>query len=277
MSDTTHPDVDDVRAWWATSVSRTAPNVIQYRGYPIESLIGRVGFIETIWLLVRGDLPTRGQARLLEAALVSSADHGPQAPSIAIARMTATCGVGLNSAIASGVNTLGDVHGGAGQECVAMLQDMHSRCADPDASAADMVREYRERGRYIPGFGHRFHTHDPRRDPLLGLLREAVTAGEISGDYLACTLALERALAVGKEQPLPINIDGATATVYAELGVEPELARGLFVLSRSVGILAHAWEERQTGRRIKGPMPPPLTAPYTGPETRNLAKASNQT
>lgn len=275
MSHTIHPDVEDVRAWWATGVSRIAPNVIEYRGYPIESLIGRVGFVETIWLLVRGGLPTAGQARLLEAALVSSADHGPQAPSIAVARMTATCGVGLNSAIASAVNALGDVHGGAGQECVAVLRDMRTRRGDPDTAAADIVREYRERSRYVPGFGHRFHTRDPRRDPLLQLLEEAIAAGEITGEYLACTRALERALAVGKVRPVPINIDGATATVYAELGIEPELARGLFVLSRSVGILAHAWEESQTSRRIKGPMPPPLTAPYTGPETRKLEEAGD--
>jgi citrate synthase len=270
MTGREHPDVEDVRDWWATSVSRIEPNVIQYRGYPIESLIGRVGFVETIWLLVRGDLPTDGQARLLEAALVASADHGPQAPSIAVARMTATCGVGLNSAIASAVNTLGDVHGGAGQECVAMLRDMRSRGGDPAAVARDVIAEYAAGGRYIPGFGHRFHTHDPRRDPLLGLLDAAVAAGEIDGGYLRCIRALEDELRAGRTRPVPINIDGATATVYAELGVEPELARGLFVLSRSVGILAHAWEEKQGGRRIKGPMPPPLTAPYRGPSEREL-------
>ena len=52
-----------------------------------------------------------------------------------------------------------------------------------------------------------------------------------------------------------MNIDGATAVIYAELGFAPPLARGLFVLSRSIGILAHAWEESQQGRRNKGPMP----------------------
>jgi citrate synthase len=268
MTVQTHPDVEDVRAWWKTGVSRIEPNIIQFRGYPIQSLIGERSFVEVIWLLVRGDLPTPGQARLLEAALVASADHGPQAPSIAVARMTATCGVGLNSAMASAVNTLGDVHGGAGQEFVAVLRDMRSRGGDPPEVARDVVAEYAARGAYVPGFGHRFHTKDPRRDPLLALLDEAVATGCIEGEYLRCTRALESVLNEGRSRLIPINVDGATATVYAELGVEPELARGLFVLSRSVGILAHAWEEKQTGRRIKGPLPPPLTAPYDGPETR---------
>ena len=63
---------------------------------------------------------------------------------------------------------------------------------------------------------------------------------------------------------MPINIDGCTAVVYAELGFPPPLARGLFVLSRSVGILAHAWEETGQGRRNKGPMPPSILPTYLG-------------
>jgi len=67
---------------------------------------------------------------------------------------------------------------------------------------------------------------------------------------------------VGK--PVTMNIDGATAVIYAELGFAPPLARGLFVLSRSIGILAHAWEETRQGRRIKGPMPPSILPTYIG-------------
>lgn len=44
------------------------------------------------------DLPGPRQAGLLEAALVAAVDHGPQTPSIAVARMAATCGIGLNGA-----------------------------------------------------------------------------------------------------------------------------------------------------------------------------------
>jgi citrate synthase len=61
-----------------------------------------------------------------------------------------------------------------------------------------------------------------------------------------------------------MNIDGATGVIYAELGFAPPLARGLFALSRSVGILAHAWEETQQGRRNKGPMPPAILPTYLG-------------
>jgi citrate synthase len=44
----------------------------------------------------------------------------------------------------------------------------------------------------------------------------------------------------------------------------------LFVLSRSVGALAHAFEEMQSGERNKGPMPRDLIWTYTGPPARKL-------
>ena len=102
---------DNSADWWSTSIIDMKPGEIRYRGYAVEDLIGRVGFSEMIWLMLRGELPRREQAALLEVALMSAVDHGPQAPSIAISRMAATCGVGLQSAMASGLNVLGDVHG----------------------------------------------------------------------------------------------------------------------------------------------------------------------
>src|ERR1700736_4403976 len=107
-----------VTEWWATAISDIEPGIIRLRGYGIEDLIGAVTFTEMIWLMVRGELPTSGQASLMEKALVAAVDHGPQAPSIAAARMAATCGVGLHGAMSTGVGLLGDVHGGAGQQCI---------------------------------------------------------------------------------------------------------------------------------------------------------------
>ena len=99
--------------WWGTAVSRIEPNRVELRGIPVQDLIGSIGFGSMIWLMLRGARPSDQQAALLEAALVAGVDHGPHAPSIAIARMTATCGVGINNAMASGINALGDSHGGA--------------------------------------------------------------------------------------------------------------------------------------------------------------------
>jgi citrate synthase len=257
---------DDVAAWWANSISRVEPNVIELRGRPVQDLIGTTTMAEMVWLMLRGDRPDPRHAALLDAALIAGVDHGPHAPSIAIARMAATCGIGLNNAVATGVNVLGDAHGGAGQQCVGLLNEICERDrGDIVATAGEVVREWRARSPYVPGFGHRFHTIDPRRDPLLGLVDAAVRDGAVAGHHLAAALAVESILRTRDGRPVPMNIDGATAVIYAELGFAPPLARGLFVLSRTVGILAHAWEETQRGGRIKGPIPPSIIPTYIGP------------
>ena len=265
--------------WWSTSIIEMQPGVIRYRGYAIEDLIGRVGFAEMVYLLTRGELPSKPAARLLEAALVSAVDHGPQAPSIAIARIAVTCGVDINNAMASAVNVLGDVHGGAGEQCVTLLNAIAARLPAGAASAAAIdeavsaeLDALKAKGvTHVPGFGHRFHPVDPRAPRLLALVDEAVRDGAVTGRYAAIARAVEAAIAARRGgRPVPMNIDGATGVIFAELGFAPPLCRGLFVLSRSVGVLAHAWEESQSGYRNKGPMPRHLIWTYRGPPPRDV-------
>ncbi len=241
------------------------PGKIFFGGHAIESLIGDVSFVQMIWLMLRGSLPDDAQAALLEAALVASVDHGPQAPSIACARMAVTCGVPLNGAMASAVNLLGDVHGGAGEQAVELYAEVDA--AGGAEAAPDVIARWREaRGHYLPGFGHRFHDPvDPRAPRLLALVDEAVAAGTVDGRFADAARAVEAELARGRGEPVPMNIDGASAVVFAELGFAAPLARGLFCLSRSVGILAHAWEQMQQGGRNKGPTPPAYRWTYDGP------------
>jgi len=267
-----------VRSWWRTALIDTAPGQIRIRGYPIEQLIGAVSFPAMVWLLLRGDLPSKGQAELLEAAMVASVDHGPHAPSIAVARMAITCGLGVNGAMACGVNTLGDIHGGAGQQCMELYREVAAAWdatgSLEQAASATLERLLASRGAFVPGFGHRFHPVDPRAGRLLTLVDQAAAARVVEGRFAAVGRAVETALAARKGRRIPMNIDGATAVVYAELGFDPPLARGLFILSRSVGILAHAWEQSRQGERIKGPMPPQVDYTYEGPPPRSLPQGA---
>ncbi|GAB3363405.1 MULTISPECIES: citryl-CoA lyase [Giesbergeria] len=271
--------IEDPRVpdWWRTSIIEMKPGMIRYSGYAIEDLIGRTSFAQMIWLMTRGELPSEGQGRLLDAALMSAVDHGPQAPSIAIARMAATCGVGLNNAMASAVNVLGDVHGGAGEQAVSMYLDIATR-QDAGALLTDAVRAgldaaIAEHGKFVSGFGHRFHPVDPRAAPLLALVDAAARDGIVSGRFATIARGVEDELAARKGgRRIPMNIDGATAVIYAELGFLAPLARGLFCLSRSVGILSHAWEQTGQGGRNKGPIPREYLWTYDGPAARDVPK-----
>lgn len=248
-------DGKDVADWWRTAIIDMEPGRIHLRGHPVQDLIGTMGFAEMIWLMVMGEQISGPRAALFEAALVAAVDHGPQAPSIAAARMAATCGVGLQSAMATGLNMLGDVHGGAGEQAVALYGQALDAGTRNLPQTLDAWRA--KHGRYLPGFGHRFHKPvDPRAPRLLTLVDDAATQGAVSGAFARTARAIEAHLATERGKPVPMNIDGATAVIYAELGCPPPLARGFFGLSRSVGLLAHAWEQTQQGGRNKGPTPP---------------------
>ena len=260
-------EADDVRHWWRTSIIDMKPGHIAFRGRPIQELIGNVTFGQMIWLMTRGDLPTPAQGALLECALVAGVDHGPQAPSIAAARMAATCGVGLNNVMATGVNMLGDVHGGAGEQCAELYFDIAARM-DQGAGLEDAVRDgiaaWRAvHGKIVSGFGHRFHKPvDPRAPRLMALVRAAAKAGTVSGRFADIGEAVQTEIGAARGAPIAMNIDGATAVIFCELGFPPPLSRGLFCLSRSVGILAHGWEQMCQGGRNKGPMPPSYLPEY---------------
>ena len=260
---------NDVSDWWSTEIIDMAPGQIRIQGRPIEDLIGSITFPQMIWLMTRGDLPTKEQASLLECALVAAVDHGPQAPSIATARMAVTCGLGLNGALASAVNMLDDVHGGAGEQAVELysLIDAEEKSSGSLAEAtAKMVDQWRvARSKFIPGFGHRFHRpEDPRAPQLLAMVDEAAGQGVVSGRFATIGRAIQSEISDRDSSP-PMNIDGATAVIFAELGFAGPLARGLFCLSRSVGVIAHSWEQMQQGERNKGPTPPEYRWTYTGP------------
>jgi citrate synthase len=271
MSD---PSRDAARDWWRTEIVDIQPGAIRVRGYPIEQLIGAVDFPQMIWLMLRGELPSKAQAALFGAALVAAVDHGPQAPSIAIARMAMTCGVGINNAMASATNVLGDVHGGAGEQAMelymAIARRMDDGAALADAAREEMGRFQAEHGKFIPGFGHRFHPVDPRGPRLLALVDAAAKDGTVSGRFAAIGRAVETALERQAGKHLTMNIDGSAAVIFCELGFAPMLGRGIFILSRSVGILAHAWEQSQQGGRNKGPIPPQFLYTYAGPPPRDV-------
>src|SRR3954465_10353055 len=149
MTKTPEQQLDDASAWWTTEIIDIHPGKIAIRGYPIQELIGRVRFPDMIWLMLRGELPSREQGDLLDAALVPGVDQGPHAPSIAIARMAVTCGLPVNGAMASAVNVLDDVHGGAGQQCMELYREIDAeagRDGDLVRTATDVIERHRAAG-----------------------------------------------------------------------------------------------------------------------------------
>src|SRR3954454_9354339 len=169
MAKTTAPDrrvqprVADGR--WHSSLTEIAPNKIAVRGYPLDEMMGRLGFAEAVYLLLMGELPTPAIGRMLNPVLVSSLDHGVMPPSTLAARNVATSGAPLKDCVAAGILGFGPHHGGDIESCMRFLDSglVLMRAGHTLQQAADaIVAEFIEQNTVPPGFGHRLHARDPR-------------------------------------------------------------------------------------------------------------------
>src|SRR2546422_3791227 len=231
---------------WQTALTDIAPNKILVRGYPVDEMMGRLGFAEAVYLLLMGELPTPAIGRMLNAVLVSSLDHGVTPPSTLAARNVTTTGAPLKDCAAAGILAFGPHHGGDIESCMRFLDRglTLTRAGWSLQEAADTLVEECARENVVPpGFGHRFHTRDPRAARLFQMAMEL----ELEGEHVRLLRAAERAIEARKarfDRALPVNVDGAIAAICADLGFAYELGNADFLISRLPGLIAHAHEER---------------------------------
>lgn len=246
-----------------TSIVDAGPRHLRVRGHDVLELMRHATFTDLIFLLHHTRLPTPQERRLIDAILIGGADHGPGAPSCAAARLAASGNrQSPAAAVAAGVLTIGDEHGGAGALCMELIATGLARAnGDPSrfaAEAARLVGEAKASNARLPGFGHRVHaTIDPRVDVLFTLARD----NGLAGNGIGFARALEVAIAE-RIKPIPLNIDGALAAILHDLGFPPLVGKLLFIVSRTAGLSAEVLEEytREKPMRIK------FDVQYDGPE-----------
>ena len=181
---------------WRTAIVDAGPDHIRVRGHDVLELMRGATFTDHIFLLHHERLPTAAERRLLDAILIGVADHGAGAPSCAAARLAASGNrQSPSAAIAAGILTIGDEHGGAGSGCMALIEaglaEARRDGQSFEAVAGRMVGQARAAGNRLPGFGHRVHsTIDPRVAVLFALADEA----GLAGDAIRFARALEAAV-----------------------------------------------------------------------------------
>ncbi len=253
---------------WKTAITKVEPNKLVVRGYRLDQLMGNLSFPQVIYLLIKGELPTRNVGKILDAILVSSIDHGVTPPSCQAAVTVASTGAPLNAALAAGILAINEFHGGAIEKSMQVLEEavdlMDRERVSLQEAAERVVRDYLEQNQKIMGYGHRIHTNDPRTVRLFNLAREY----GISGKYIEMSEAIRGALKKLRGKDLPINVDGAIAAVLCELNIPSELANAFFIIARIPGLVAHIYEEitrYQPMRRIDF-----SAVEYDGPEEREI-------
>lgn len=263
---------------WRTGIAYKTKDRIVIRGYNLNNLIGNIDFASMAYLVLTGELPPEQYRLMVNALLVSMAEHA-FSPSSVSARFVASGGVPLNVAVAGGVMTMGERHASA-DIAAGIFKDGIKRCRDEKISiekcAELIVAEYKRDRRILNGFHHPQHIRDPRVRRLFELSEEY----KITGEHQKLAEAMERATGKVYGRVLYLNAPGAFAAIGCDMGLTPEQIKGLIILSRTVSLAAHSIEEmeREKGWRASGkskivqPLELSMQLPeyYDGPPDRSL-------
>ncbi|MFQ5453715.1 MAG: citryl-CoA lyase [Candidatus Zixiibacteriota bacterium] len=249
---------------WKTAITDIKPGSIRIKGYSITDIMEKLSYAETVYLILKGELPSKAEAELMNTVLVSSIDHGATPPSVLGTRTVVSGGNPLNAAIAGGILVIGDTHGGAIEQSAKILQEWTQKGDDVNVIASNLVDWLQEKKIRMPGFGHRLHKVDPRT----GKLFEIAERHGYKKIHIKLCQAIEKELEKKLGRKLPVNVDGAIAAVISDMGFDWRLGKGFFIISRVPGLLAHAYEEmtRERPMRKLGPLP----YDYDGPGEREL-------
>lgn len=253
---------------WKTKITKVEPNHLITRGYRQEDLIGNIPFSHVIYLILRGELPSKEHGKMIDAILTACIDHGVTPPTAMASRIVASGGVPLPTAVAAGILAIGDAHGGAIEKGAKYLQEavllMKKDGKTIEKMAHDLVSDSREKKKRILGFGHRIHTEDPRTKRLFELAEEL----NIIGDHIKLSKLIEIELEKQTGRKLPINVDGAIAAISSDMGFDWRLGKAFFLLGRVAGLTAHVYEEQTDFKAMRKMFS--SDCGYDGAEERDL-------
>lgn len=228
----------------ASAISTSNADTILVRGRDLaRELIGSINFTEHFWLLVTGALPTKAQQRVLDATLVAIAEHG-LVPSVQVSRMTlAAAPEALQGAVAAGLLGCGSVVLGSSEAAGQFYAEIAKRAGENlEAAVRDVVTEYRQAKRAIPGYGHPLHKGG---DPRAARLFEVSTEAGLAGRHIQIATTVEKMLPELIGRPLSINVSGAIPSVLLDAGYPLLALKGVPLLARTAGLIAHLLEEQQ--------------------------------
>ena len=236
---------------WETAISKIISTEdeeeVIIRGHRLSDLVEKVTFSEMMFLLIKGELPSKGQTKVLDALLVASMEHGISPPAM-LSRCLASYGSPIQAAIAAGVLVHGDVTGGAGEQFAKMLVE-HVEALNKrqitinDESLRDAAKEIVEgayrAGQRVVGFGIPLHKKDPRAPAIL---RIAEKEG-VFGTYCLFAKLIEEELERIMGRRIPMNIDGVGGAILLDLGFSWQSARIFIITPRTVAMGVHYLEE----------------------------------
>ncbi len=225
-----------------TSITHITPEGHEIiRGKNLDELIATKTFTESIVLILLGKLPTEKELKMWNALFVAAIDHGPGTASALTARISASAKNNLHTSLAAGLLGLGERHGLAIEGAMKFFLEKIN-----DEDIASTLKKMKEQKIYAPGFGHKVLTVDTRVEALFTVAKEQ----GIFGKYCEFALKVHEELNKISSRPLPLNIDGGMAAILCDMDIEPALSKGIFMIARVPGLVAHIAEEIKSGEGL---------------------------
>ena len=229
-----------------TSITTSDEHTIIVRGRDLsKELIGKVSFVEHFCLLLNGRLPTAGEAAVLNATLVAIADHG-LVPSVQAARMTfAAAPDAMQGAVAAGILGCGSVVLGSSETAGRLFVEIDAQVqagTAVEAAALAVMQAWRAAGKSIPGYGHPLHKE---RDERVGALFDVARAAGTDLRFVVIAEAVEALMPQVLQRDLKLNVSGAIPAVLLGAGFPVQALKGVPILARTAGLIAHLLEEIQ--------------------------------
>ena len=266
-------DTEDAR-WpdqrrWVTCVSLVEDREVLIRGYPLTQIIERLDYVDSFYLLIRGELPTRQQSRMLNAILNGVLDYALYKPGTVAARIAVSANPSLVAALIAAIASVGQ-HTLDPRDSGQFVLEWSAQHAESgqglEVFATELVQRYRSEKRRIPGFGHPAWQYI---DPRARQLRSIAEANGILGEKVRFYEAVHAAfVALPGRETIPINDVGMMGVLLAEMGFTPDEMTGVAIASTIPGLIAHISEEMQQGTRIR--VVDESLQRYEGPARRDL-------
>lgn len=212
------------------------------RGHELTTLMRENDFVDTIYLVLRGELPSPEHKQMLNAMFVAVIDHGAEVASAMNARISASAKNPTHASLAAGLLGFGERHGMAVEGAMKFFFEHKD-----EKDVAGLVKTLKEAKVRVPGYGHKVLEQDQRS---LALFEKAQTLG-IASKHCTFAESFRTELNEQSSKTLPLNVDGAIAAILCDMDFDVRLGNAVFLIGRVPGLLAHIVEEVENDGGIR--------------------------